>query len=182
MRFSAAAGLMAGIALIGFAGAARADDEEEALEPFRACAAIAVAADRLACFDAALANADTLLAQRRERRHRRTVEDFGLSATQIEAREDRQRERAGADNDGPGNYAPEPVQITSPIAEVFTDAARSRIFLLENGQIWRQAGNTTLRGLIRPGGIATISEGSFGGGYRLRIEGRTGFVGVVRVR
>lgn len=164
---------------------AHADDEEEALEPFRACGSITEGPARLACFDAALAGADAAQQARQERRRRRTVEDFGLSATQIEERyesELRRAERSGGSADDVAELAPpEPQEVTSTITETFTDGTQRRVFLLENGQIWREGNNSSLRGRIRIGSTATVSRGGIGG-YRLRVEGRTGFISVTRVR
>ncbi|WP_299321995.1 hypothetical protein [Parasphingopyxis sp.] len=167
------------------ASPAHADDGEEALEPFRECGTITEGPARLACFDAALAGADAALEARQERRRRRTVEDFGLSATQIEERYDREVERAresGGDAEDVADLAPpEPTEVTSNIVETFTDSTRRRVFLLENGQMWREGSNSSLRGRIRVGSSATISRGGIGG-YRLRVEGRTGFISVSRIR
>lgn len=167
------------------ASPAHADDGEEALEPFRECGEISEGPARLACFDAALAGADAAQQERAERRRRRTVEDFGLSATQIEERYEREVQRAqesgGSAEDVADLAPPEPTEVTSNIVETFTDATRRRVFLLENGQMWREGNNSSLRGRIRVGSSATISRGGIGG-FRLRVEGRTGFMSVTRIR
>lgn len=162
-----------------------ADDVDDALEPFEACRAITDGAARLTCFDTALSGVEAARQARQERRRRRTVEDFGLSATQIEERYERERERAedsgGSAEDVADLAPPEPEEVTSVITETLTDETRRRVFLLENGQIWREGSNSSLRGRIRVGSTATISRGGIGG-YRLRVEGRTGFISVMRVR
>ena len=55
---------------LGVATPAIAQDDVEALEPFRECGAISEGPARLACFDAALAGADAALQARQERRRR----------------------------------------------------------------------------------------------------------------
>ena len=185
MRFSRLILISPAATALGVAAPAFAQDDVEALEPFRECGAISEGPARLACFDAALAGADAALQARHERRRRRTVEDFGLSGTQIEERYEREVRRAesggGTAEDVADLAPPEPDSVTSNIAETFIDGTRRRVFLLENGQIWREGNNSSLRGRIRVGSSATISRGGIGG-YRLRVEGRTGFVSVSRVR
>ncbi|MEM8695730.1 MAG: hypothetical protein AAGE05_06875 [Pseudomonadota bacterium] len=185
MRVSKTSLALAATMPLFLATPAHADDGEEALEPFRECGAITEGPARLACFDAALAGADAAQQARQERRRRRTVEDFGLSGTQIEERyerEVRRAERSGGSAEDVAELAPpEPREVTSTIAETLTDATRRRVFLLENGQIWREGNNSSLRGRIRVGSTATVSRGGIGG-YRLRVEGRTGFISVTRVR
>ncbi|MBC2776123.1 hypothetical protein [Parasphingopyxis marina] len=166
---------------------ALADDDDEALEPFRACGTLTDNTARLACFDQALAGAATAQAERQARRQRRRAEDFGLSAIQIEERYDREIERAERSGDADALAAAEalepaePEEVTSPITETLVDSTRRRVFLLENGQIWREGNNSSLRGRIRVGSIATVSRGGLGG-FRLRVEGRTGFISVSRIR
>ncbi len=187
MRKIKAYGLVLGGVFLAATPASADDDLDELLDPFRDCGEIEDGAARLACFDTALAGADARIAAQTERRRRRTVEDFGLSATQIEERYERERDRAQRSGDADAlaaaeELAPEePNEVSSPIAETFTDETRRRVFLLENGQIWREGSNGTLRGRIRVGSVATISRGGIGG-YRLRVEGRTGFMSVSRVR
>lgn len=185
MRISRLTPIAAAALPLFLASPAHADDGEEALEPFRECGTIAEGPARLACFDAALAGADAAQQARQERRRRRTVEDFGLSGTQIEERYERElrrtEQRGGSAEDVADLAPPEPESVTSVITETFIDGTRRRVFLLENGQIWREGSNTTLRGRIRIGSTATISRGGIGG-YRLRIEGRTGFISVGRIR
>jgi hypothetical protein len=155
----------------------QAAEEDDMLDPFRTCGEIVGETERLACFDRALASANAWAVERRDQRRLRTVDDFGFSATQLASRDD--SSRSNAEGVTP---AENPDQIASPIVEIFSDRGGGRVFLLENGQVWRQAGIATLTGFIRAEGVATVSRGGFGGGYRLRIEGRKGFVGVVRVR
>jgi len=185
MRISRLSLISAAALPLFMAAPAYADDGEEALEPFQECGTITEGPARLACFDAALAGADAAQQARQERRRRRTVEDFGLSGIQVEERYDRElrraEERGGTAADVAELAPPEPESVTSVITETFIDGTRRRVFLLENGQIWREGSNTTLRGRIRLGSTATVSRGGIGG-YRLRIEGRTGFISVGRVR
>lgn len=162
-----------------------ADDDDETLKRFRECGSLSDDAARLSCFDAALSSAAAAQQAHQEQRRRRTVEDFGLSATQVEERYERalrRAEQSGGSADDVAELAPpEPQEVTSPVAELLTGGSRRRVFLLENGQIWREGSNSSLRGRIRIGSNATISRGGIGG-YRLRVEGRTGFVSVIRVR
>lgn len=177
---------LATVASIGACVAASASAQSSAIDPFRQCAAIAVDAARLACFDRALQAAETAIARARQRTH----EDFGLTEVQRERlnREQSAAEQARAERDGravPGAPKPEPeaepARVTARVSEIFRDASGRRIFLLENGQLWRQQANSSFRGEISNGETVTIERGTLAG-FRLTIDGRPGFVGVRRVR
>ena len=64
---------------------------------------------------------------------------------------------------------------------MLTDQRGNYVILLDNGQMWRSTAAKNYRGSIRPGWKVEIKEGKFAG-YRLTIEGKTGFLGVERIR
>ena len=154
------------VALCLPSAAMAADDDE--IAPFDRCGAIADAAQRLACFDAALAAAR----ERAGKRQRRAAEEFGLSAPQ---RADRRPEPAAP------QATAEPERVDSTLQEVFTDGAGKNVFLLANGQVWRETSGSTYKGIIRSGWAVEVTKGGVGG-FRLRFPKRTGMFAVARVR
>ena len=149
------------------------DAEESAYAP---CAEIADDMQRLACFDATYAREGEILAQKAEARRQETVENFGLSTLQIQAREEAER--------GPDAVTEldEEGRIIATVVGVFVnDRSGKRIFQLDNGQIWAEAQVSRMRRNPREGQEVTISKASFGR-YQLRIDGRRGVVDVRRMR
>lgn len=151
--------------------------------------------ERLACFDRTYAQETEIIAERVEEKRQRTVADFGLSPKQINEREERESERAAqavtsapANNDSsseavaaaPAQQA-EDGQITTTVTEVLTDALGNYVLILDNGQMWRSTSNKTFRGRIRTGWSVTIRK-IWSGGFRMKIEDKRGFLGVVRIR
>ncbi|MBS7669206.1 hypothetical protein [Croceicoccus gelatinilyticus] len=168
---------------ISAAASANAQDKREArlLDPFRECGSIQESDARLACFDEALLALPQAQAEENRRSEQLTAETFGMS------------ERAAAEADVPvealdqvadtalsknadGDYI-----LTLTIADVFVDKTSRMVILFENGQLWRETGNGNMRGRLRAGWVAEIEPSGFGG-YRLRIQGRNGFMGVLRVK
>ena len=71
--------------------------------------------------------------------------------------------------------------VRSAISEVLSDGRGRRIFLLANDQLWRETSNSNHRGRVKAGTEVVIEKG-FLSGYRLKLAGESGFVGVSRVR
>jgi hypothetical protein len=145
------------------------------------CAAVARDAERLACYDAAIAAASPeirAIAEQRAResariaaeekaaaeaaakakaeqaaaeRARRKKEDFGAEA--IASRGDEVRA---------ANAAEEIQEIEAGIVEVLTNRAQLGVFVLDNGQIWRQVDTQSLPN-IRAGDRVRVTRTSLGG-------------------
>ncbi|WP_448582756.1 hypothetical protein [Thermaurantiacus sp.] len=154
------------------AGPALAQGTPKGTEAFLACARIAGDAERLACYDrtvAALSAEGKRLAAERaaaaeaaEKARATRVESFGargVSPAQREERIDR---------------------IEASIAETFTDSQRKLVFLLDNGQMWRQTDGVFLA-IVRPGTPVSVRRATMGG-FTLRIESLNRSVPVMRVR
>lgn len=172
------------LAIVPFTASAQ-DIPASAFEP---CTNIADNTQRLACFDETYARETAIAVEREEEEQRRAVEDFGLSAVQINEREAEQGESgpavASVENHSTSAVATvegDADSVNSTVVEVFSDAARRQVILLANGQMWRSTSNKSFRGRIRPGWTATIRK-NWSGGYRLKFEGQRGFLGVSRVR
>lgn len=162
-----------GVLLGGAVASTQAMAQDDPVAPFRECGSIAPTEARLACFDAALRASEADAAVRSERRSRRVREDFGLTAPQIA-----ERDRA---IDAPLSAEAEPDRIESVLQAVFTDGGGKQVFLLANGQVWRETSGSTYRGIVREGWTAQVRRGGIGG-FRLSFEDRTGMFAVERLR
>lgn len=132
---------------------ARADAARDALAEVARCSAIAGSAERLRCFDRAAPRANEALIPR--------AEDFGK----------------------PPPPPPEVAQVAATVRGLSKTVRGRAIFVLDNGQTWRQIEGDDTQVFEPPPGTAlkvTIARGIFGS-YQLSIEGRNGFVRVRRV-
>ena len=162
------------------AGQARADSTRDALADIVKCADLSEPSKRLACFDAATARARGALAAPAPtvRDKGGGVEEFGL-----------QKSKPVLKTEDFGKAAPEPdpkeiTQISATVVE-FAKTQRGRaMFVLDNGQIWRQldadstelpypSAGTTMKVTIEKGWI---------GSYNLTIAGRNGLIKVSRMK
>jgi len=163
-------------------GAARADDTRDALSDFVKCGDIGDPAKRLECFDAATARGKAALAApvpaAQPAKEKSLLEWFGFSKpNQITKPEDF------------GKPAPEPgptevSQITDMVLEFGKTARGKALFILQNGQVWRQIdGDNEVVSAPAPGATmkVTIETGVFGS-YNLTIEGRKGLIKVNRLK
>ena len=147
----------AAIVLSFLATAATAQDD-----PYAACAQLADDAARLSCFDATYANRQVAQAEEARAEEARREEVFGL-----------RREDAGV--------VTEDVTVTATVVEVLQDGSRRPVLVLDNGQIWREVGGSTLRNRVRDGWTATIGK-HWSGVYEMRFEGRSGYLRVRRMQ
>lgn len=145
------------VVVAGFAlggGSVQADVARDALADIAKCSSIDDSMERLRCFDRAAPRAREALAPR--------VEDFGK----------------------PPAAAPEAEQVSARVREVFKTARGRAVFVLDNGQTWRQIdGDDAQVADSSPGEPplrVTIAKGLFGS-YNLTIEGRNGLIRVRRV-
>jgi hypothetical protein len=177
--------ILVGIAALS--GTAWADADREVLKEMAKCADIASAADRLKCFDAAVPRAQSALAQPEapvqtaqttqsegeggvlgwfgfERPVTKT-EDFGKPPEKVE---------------GPKGIT----TLTATVTEFARTPRGKVLFILDNGQIWRQT----------DGDVAVVEDPSSGqpfkvaiekgffGSYDLTITDRNGIIKVRRVK
>jgi hypothetical protein len=169
---------------VAAAGSARADETRDALADFVKCADVADTAKRLACFDAAAARGKAALAapvpappvqSAQPPKEKSWLERFGFSKpTPVTKPEDF------------GKPAPEPevTQISDTVLEFAKTARGKAVFILENGQVWRQIdGDATDVWAPAPGTKmkVTIEIGAFGS-YNLVIEGRKSLIKVNRLK
>jgi hypothetical protein len=143
------------VAFLWIAGIAPAcaDVTRDALAEMARCSAIGDAGERLRCFDRAAPRAKEALIPK--------TEDFGK----------------------PPPRPPEVGQLNATVRE-FSKTTRGRaLFVLDNGQTWRQLEGDDAQVLEPPAGTTlkvTIARGAFGS-YNLTIEGRNGLIRVRRI-
>lgn len=173
--------IIAFASLLAFAsGPAYADTARDALEEVSKCAAIVEPGERLRCYDAAaplVKNALTTPAPQAKEKGS-FLDWFGFS---------RPRPVEKAEDFGKPAPPPEPGEITSISATVLEFAKTLRgkaVFVLANGQVWRQLDADGTEIPYPPAGATmkvTIDTG-FLGSYNLTIEGRNGLIKVTRLK
>ena len=160
---------------------ARADETRDALIEMTKCADIGEAAERLKCFDAAVSRAKNALAAPAPVAKEKSLLDwfgFGRPSTPVTKPEDF------------GKTAPEPApgeEITRIQATVLEFARTLRgkcLFVLDNGQVWRQldADSTVVRDPAEGSTMRVTIETGLMSSYNLTIDGRTGLIKVSRVK
>ena len=157
-------------------GAAHAEAAGDASAEIAKCAEIADSAARLKCFDAAAPGAvGAFPAQPAAEAPGR--DGFGFSPPQAATK---------VEDFGKPPPPPEITQITATVLELSRTSRGRSIFVLDNGQVWRQLdGDDADVQDPRPGKTmkVTVEMGlSLLGNYNLTIEGRNGLIRVYRVQ
>ncbi|HZS70151.1 MAG TPA: hypothetical protein VFA72_23835 [Burkholderiales bacterium] len=142
------------LTLLGAVSSAMADSARDALDEMARCAAISDAGERLRCYDAAAAQGRDALKPQ--------PADFGKPAPRV----------------------PEPAQITASLRQFWKTSRGLAVFVLDNGQTWRQLeadGSTILEPAPGTAPKVTIDHGLLDS-YNLTIEGRNGLIKVRRIQ
>jgi hypothetical protein len=168
------------VALALAAGSALADATRDALAELAKCADIADSAERLKCFDAAVPRAKSALAAPApapEAPGRSLLEWFGFSRPPPPVTKPEEF----------GKPAPEPAELSEIRSDVIEYAKTLRgkaLFVLDNGQVWRQLDSDGTVVLDPPQGktMKVVIERGFLGSYNLTIEGRNGLIKVTRLK
>lgn len=154
-----------------------------------ACSAEVEDAKRLACYDAAVAagsaEARAIAARRDAAREAAAAEkaaaEARAKAEAAEAARKAQADRFGQEGLRLGGGDPDRLdELGAKIAETLLDRVGKTVFLLDNGQMWRQTDGLTLPP-IRAGDAVEIRRGAVGG-YRLTVPRVKRTVPVVRMR
>jgi len=161
------------------AGAAHADSAGDALSEIAKCAGIADSAARLKCFDAAAPRANGAAAQPATQAPGR--DGLGFSPPQGATR---------VEDFGKPLPPPKFTRITATVVELTRSARGRPIFILDNGQVWRQTDGDDANVLdLRPGQTLKVAiemsrvQRLVGGySFKLTIEGQNSFVRVYRVK
>ncbi len=162
------------------AGAARADTARDALTEVARCASVADASERLKCFDAVAVRAKALLAAPTpEAESKKSFLDwFGF------ARPPKPVTKAEDFGKAPQAEPGELAEIAATVTELAKTGRGKAIFILDNGQVWRQIdGDATEVAFATPGKPMKVTiEIGVMGSYNLTIEGRNGLVKVTRLK
>lgn len=169
-------------ALVAFAIPAAAQSGDD---PYAACAATPDNAARLACFDETYARnavvraaASETEAQRALREEQRRIDEFGLAASM---REDRREAQRAANPAAAEETEDDELAITATVTEAFKDGLGRNVLLLDNGQLWREGGDSRMFFAPQPGWQARITR-HWSGAYEMRFEGQRGYLRVTRLR
>jgi hypothetical protein len=171
------------VSLLLTAGAAHADVARDALADIVKCADIAEAAKRLECFDAATVRGKAVLAAPPQTapvaKEKSLLDWFGLAKPDQPTKPEDFGKPAP-----PPATSNEITQISSPVLEFAKTARGKALFVLENGQVWRQIdGDTTDVQPPAPGTTMKVTvEIAIFGSYSLTIEGRKYLVKVNRLK
>lgn len=167
-------------AVAAVAGSAPAPAAAQAAKDLLECAAIPRDADRLACYDAAVAQASPAAraaSETRAREARRIAAEeatAAAAAAKAKAAADAVAAAAAAREDFGAEGVPsrsaerfrpapgEVVEIEAGITEVLTNRSGLGVFMLDNGQVWRQVDTTNLPN-IRDGDRVKVAKGTLGG-------------------
>ena len=158
------------------AGAAHADSTGDALAEIARCAGIGDTSARLNCFDAAAPRTNSALAAHQAREARDRVEGLEHSGPpQAVTR---------TEEFGKPPPLPKITRITATVLELARTARGRAIFVLDNGQVWRQVdSDDTAVQDPQPGKPMKIAIArAMLGTYSLTIEGRKGLIKVGRVK
>jgi hypothetical protein len=146
---------------------ARAPDRAAALRSLTDCRAVAEAAARLACFDAAVARLDAaeragevvVLDRDQVRTAKREAFGFSIPSFDLFDRDQRQREE-------------EVDRVESPVASAVRDGVGKWVVNLQNGQTWRQTDSRALP-RVRRGDKVELRRGALGS-FFMRVGGQPG--------
>ncbi|MEQ1755040.1 MAG: hypothetical protein ABL973_13005 [Micropepsaceae bacterium] len=170
---------------------ATASPAGDALTAVTNCMAIAGTDERLQCFDAAAATASKVLddAKKQAAAQQQPESEGGLLSWFGFAPEEKpvtKPEDFGAHLVvGPQPGSPQEItEISSKVIEFAQNAHGKSIFVLENGQVWRQVdGDTTELYYREADGPMTVRiEKALFGSFSLHVEGKTSAIKVRRVK
>jgi hypothetical protein len=175
--------LLATLAAASLTAPARADPASDVLAEVAKCADVTEASERLKCFDAVAVHAKSVLAapaRAPEAPASKSLLDwFGFS------RSDKPATKPEDFGKPPQPAAPvELKEIAATVIEFAKTARGKAIFILDNGQVWRQLdGDGTELPYAVPGKSMKVTiETGFLGSYNLTIEGRNGLIKVTRLK
>jgi hypothetical protein len=145
------------------------------------CARIVDDAERVLCYDRLVVETSVegkrIVSDRQAKTDALVAEREAARKAEAEAK---QRERFGGEGLGIGADGERLEALQSTLVEVLTDQTGRMVFLLENGQVWRQT-EGVFRGTLKPGAETTIKRTRLGG-YLMTFPGTNRTVNVKRVR
>lgn len=165
-------------ALLFAASLAWADTPQDALSEITRCADVQDPTARLRCFDAAIPRARKTLEELRAAEKRGFLDWFGFG------RPPKPVTRPEDFGKPPAAEPGEITQLTATVAEFAKTPRGKSIFILDNGQVWRQLDSDSDEVFEpAPGKAMKVTiEAGYLGGYNLSVEGRNGIIKVRRLR
>jgi hypothetical protein len=165
------------------AATAQADPARDALEAVAKCAEIAESAARLACYDAAAPKVKSAIAApvpQAKEQEKSFLDWFGFGKPKAPVTKPEEFGKPPAAEKEPGEIT----QITASVVELAKTARGKALFVLDNGQVWRQLdADATEVVFPEPGKVLKVTiEVGFLGSYNLTIEGRNGLIKVTRLK
>jgi hypothetical protein len=165
---------------------AQAETARSTLSEIAKCSDIATAAERLQCYDNAAATAKSVLAASPQQQAAVETEEeggvldwFGLGSRKpiTKAEDFGKTPEAVA---GPREIS----EISAAVTEFAKNAYGKAVFILDNGQVWRQIdGDAYEVQAPRKGDTMKVTiEKAFMGSFSLTVEGRNGIVKVRRIK
>jgi len=171
---------------------AQADPARDALAEISKCADIASAAERLQCFDTAVTGAKTALST--------ALQPVQEAAARTNQKPSEESEEGGVLSwfglsrpvTKPDDFGKPPVptgpkeisEISATVLEFAKNPYGRSLFVLDNGQVWKQIDGDTSE-VKDPSSGETMKvtiETAFMGSYTLKVVGRTGIIKVRRVK
>ena len=176
MRIPAALALFALLAT----SPAHADSVRDALLEIAKCADIADAAERLKCFDAVVPGAKNALAAPPQKEERSILDWFGFTRPDKPVLKTEDFGKPPA----PPEEPKELTEIKAAVLEFAKTPYGKALFVLDNGQVWKQLDADSSNVREAPAGIPmkVMIEVGFMGSYNLTIDGRNGLIKVSRVK
>jgi len=173
-RFSMQIRVLASISIF-VAGAAHSDPAQDVSAEIARCAAIGDSSERLKCFDAAAPRTKSAPDAHQSEEARDRADGFGIPVPHVVTKEE---------DFGKPPPPPEITEITATVLELARSARGRSIFILDNGQVWRQLdGDDADVQDPQPGKTMKVAiEAGFFGNYNLTIEGRNALIRVRRVK
>ena len=149
-----------------------------------ACSAKVNDAERLACYDGLVRGISPearSVADKREADRKAAAAVAAAEAEKARAAAEAQAEAARRDSFGKAQTSDEQIdELQVVINEVMRDKLGRSVFLLENGQMWRQTEAFPVPP-IKDGTKATLKRGALGS-YRIKIEGNSRNIPIIRMR
>jgi len=171
------------LAAASIAAPVRADPARDVLAEVAKCADVAESSLRLACYDAAVARVKSALAATAPAPEvpasKSLLDWFGFS------RADKPVTKQEDFGKPPQPAVPaELKEITAVVIEFAKTARGKAIFILDNGQVWRQLDADGTEVPYAPAGkqMKVTVETGFLGSYNLTIDGRNGLIKVTRLK
>lgn len=148
-------------------------------KPILDCAAILNDGERLACYDSAVKSLSSEARATAERREAQAARLAAAAAATAAAHKSDSFGREGMKVFGKTEES-RLDQIDAKLTELLKDSSGRLVFVLENGQIWRQAAAYPLPA-AKPGAGIRVKRGAMGA-YYLNVEGSNRAVQVLRMR